>query len=266
MPKTSSETLAQAKPWRLPSVDEQLNQTNNEEAALNTNALKRPKNTWKYEAPEQVEEVKPLTAKDIEAIRATAFQEGIVSGHEEGFEKGHKAGFDKGHQEGLEAGTAQGLEEGKLAAQPSIDEKMSSLAKLLEQLATPVAYIEKETQNELVLLAVALSKAIIKQEVQHNHDILIGAINEGITTLPLAQNSYQIALHADDIELVTKHFGQQHITENNWQLCESGEVSRGGCRIQTESNAVDVSIERRSEQVFSQLLLSQGLVDDPRAS
>lgn len=252
-------TFHEAKLWDLPSV-------NDEQAKLDlaTDAFNRPKNRWKYEAPEQEEEVKPLTAKEIEAIRAAAYQEGLVSGHEEGFNKGHAEGAEQGKLQGLSDGREEGLETGKADAKEQVDEQFSAISTLINNLTSPTQRINEDVKKELVVLAISLAKAIIKTEVLQNPQILNQAISEGIKTLPLNEQCYQISLHADDIALVKNHFGEQFIKDNNWQLIESADLLRGGCNIQTSANIVDVSIERRSEQVFNQLLLNQGLADDPR--
>jgi len=248
-----------AKLWNLPSVDD-------EQAKLDvaTDAFNRPKNRWKFEAPEQEQEVKPLTAQEIEAIRAAAYQEGLLSGHEEGFNKGHSEGLEQGKQQGVKEGREEGLEIGIADAKEKIDEQFLTLSTLIDNITNPTESINNDVKNELVILATNLAKAVIKTDIQQNQKILIQAIGEGIKTLPLNETRYQISLQSEDLAFVKEHFGEQHIIDNNWQLVESTELSRGGCYIQTTANAVDVSIERRSEQVFSQLLLNQGIADDPR--
>ena len=245
--------------WNLPSVDD-------EQAKLDvaTDAFNRPKNRWKYEAPEQEEQINPLTAKEIEAIRAAAYQEGLMSGHEEGFNKGHLEGLEQGKLQGISDGKVEGLAAGKADAKEQIDESFSTISALIDNLTNPAQSINDDVKKELVILAITLAKAIIKAEVLQNPQILTKAISEGIKTLPLNEQCYQISLHVDDIALVKTHFGEQFIIDNNWQLIESADLLRGGCSIHTSANAVDVSIERRSEQVFNQLLLNQGLADDSR--
>jgi flagellar assembly protein FliH len=255
-------TFDEAQLWNLPSVDD-------EQAKLDasTNALNRPKNRWKFEAPEQEqeeEEVKPLTAQEIEAMRAAAYQEGLLSGHEEGFALGKDEGFEKGKEQGLKEGQEEGVAQGLAESKEQVDTQMQNLQKLIDNIQRPSDQINKEVKNELLILTTSLAKAIIKTDVQQNSEILVKAITEGIKTLPLNETNYQITLNPSDIELINEHFGAQHIKDSAWQLIESPDLERGGCHIQTNTNAVDVSIERRSEQVFSQLLLSQGLVDDPR--
>jgi flagellar assembly protein FliH len=253
-------TFEEAKLWNLPSVDD-------EQAKLDgdTDAFNRPKNRWKFEAPDVEEQIKPITAKEIEEIRAAAYQEGLLSGHKEGVTQGHCEGLIQGKEQGINEGNDKGFAAGKAESKEQVDSQMLTLANLIENVKTPTAQINDDVKSELVLLATNLAKAIIKTDVQQNPQILMQAINEGIKTLPVNESHYQITLHPDDIAAATAHFGDQHIQDNKWQLIASSELSRGGCHIHTTVNAVDVSIERRSEQVFTQLLLSQGLVDDPRA-
>jgi flagellar assembly protein FliH len=251
--------FAQAQLWNLPSVDD-------EQAKLDyrTNALNRPKNRWKFEAPEQEEEVKPITAQEIESIRAAAYQEGLLSGQTDGFEKGFKEGLEQGKEQGIKDGHAQGLVDGNAESKAQIDAQMHVLQSLINNVAEPTEQINKEVKNELLILATSLAKAVIKIDVQQNSSILIQAITEGIKTLPLNEVRYQISMHPDDINIVKNHFGDEYVKNAGWQLIESPALAQGGCHIHTASNAVDVSIERRSEQVFNQLLLNQGLIDDPR--
>jgi flagellar assembly protein FliH len=252
-------TFEDAQLWNLPSV-------NDEQAKLEgtTDAFNQPKNRWKFEAPEQEEEIKPLTAKEIEAIRAAAYQEGLAGGHEEGFTKGYDEGLVQGKEKGSKQGTQDGFAAGKSEAQEQVDAQMLTLATLIDTVKNPTQLINNEVKNELIILATSLARAIIKTDVQQNQEILIQAINEGIKTLPVNESQYRITLHPEDIDTAKAHFGEQHIQDSGWQLIESNELARGGCHIHTATNAVDVSIERRSEQVFTQLLLNQGLVDDPR--
>ena len=62
--------LEDAKGWDLPHVDEQDTIDDGK-----TNALNR-RSDWKYEPPEEPEEIKPPTAEEIEAIRQAAYEEG----------------------------------------------------------------------------------------------------------------------------------------------------------------------------------------------
>lgn len=269
MTDTDRDIFEQAKPWDLPTVEDDKHalQAGHEQAlGGRTDALNRPRGQWKYEAPEEEQEIKPLTAQDIEAIRASAYQEGLLSGHQEGFEKGQTEGLAQGLESGKAQGQLEGAEAGKSEAKENIDAQMQTLQSLCEQINEPLAQINDDVKKELLILAVSLAKAVINVEVEQNDKVLLKALDEGIAALPAQEKSYQLELHPDDIAIVHEHFDQETLKEKNWSIKHNHELTRGGCKILTSNNAVDVSIARRCENVFTQLLFNQGVNDDPRAS
>jgi len=255
---TSVLSFNDAKTWDLPSVDPDVESTA-------TNALNKPR-TWKYEPPEEEAEIKPLTAKDIEEIRSAAYEEGLALGKKEGYEDGLEQGKVKGLELGVADGKEQGLAEGMQAGQDQMDELARSWQAIIDQTANPLAQVNGELEKELVILTVKLAKAVINVEVLSQIDVLINAIGEGIKALPMQDSQYQFQMNPIDVAMVKGHFGEQVITENKWKLVENPSIGRGGCEINTQNNSVDMSIERRTADVFSQFLNAQGLTHDPRNS
>lgn len=243
------------KSWDLPYV-EQLADEND----VRTNALNK-RSTWRYEPPEPEEEILPPTAEDLEAIREAArvegFEEGKKAGFEQGKQQGIEAGTLQGHEEGLAAGKSEGLQEG----QATISEQSQIWQQLIEALHHPVDKTYDQAQQELVLLAVSLARSVIDVEVSCNHQVIIEALKKAIHTLPINETKINIRLHPDDIELIRAEFDEAHIEKQQWHLVAAPEMSRGGCDISTENNAVDYSIERRSKDVIETFLMQQGLSD-----
>ncbi|MGJ8678758.1 flagellar assembly protein FliH [Paraglaciecola sp.] len=240
--------------WEFPYVGEDSQQSD----PSVTNAMNR-RSDWKYEPPEEEEEILPPTAEEIEAIRTAAHAEGFAEGKEEGRAQGH----DEGLAEGKEAGFAQGLEEGTAqgfaTGEQQSEENKEAWQSLLESLQSPVAKVDAELEQELVLLAVSLAKSVIRSEVKSNSDLIFQALREGLKALPIQEKFYQVHLNPSDIELIKNHFSADEITQHKWQLIESAELSAGGCEIITQSNAVDVSVERRVKDILDKFLLEQGL-------
>lgn len=260
--------LDKAKKWDLPNVDTQLMQaeladTNTPEA---TDALNRPRGKWKYEAPEVDEDVTPLTATDIEAIRLAAHSEGLKTGHAEGFEQGKQEGLLLGQQEGLEMGKKAGFEQGIESANHEIEAKKSELSGYINDLHSPLKQVDESVQKELVILAINLAKAVVNVEVTQNNEVLLNAINQAIQTLPSEETHYSIIINPEDYPVFLSHFDEETITQNNWRINTNDSIAKGGCKVQTNNHAVDLSIEKRCNDIFSQMLAKQGLSDDPRAS
>ncbi|ALS99029.1 flagellar assembly protein FliH [Lacimicrobium alkaliphilum] len=243
----------QVRSWELPFVEDET-----ETEPDKTNALNRTSG-WKYEPPEVEEEVLPPTAKEIEEIRHNAWQEGFEQGRSEGFDKGHQQGLEQGLAEGTEQGLEQGKSEGLAAGKEQVDERVSAWQQLIEQLVQPVEQVDAQLEKELVQLAVSLARAVIRTEVQTNEKVIFQALSEGLKVLPVQDKGYQIHLHPEDIQLIREHFSEQEIESHHWQLIETPDMTRGGCDIVTQNNAVDVSVERRARQVLDKFLLEQGL-------
>lgn len=249
--------LEEAKAWDLPFVETPETPVEQQK----TNALNR-RSDWKYEPPEEPEEIKPPTAEEIEAIRQAAYEEGLAQGKQTGYEEGKTQGFDEGKTEGFAAGFDEGKAQGLEAGTTTVNQQAQLWQQLADGLSTPLEQVNKDVRQEIVKLAVALSRSVIRTEVKTNQDVILQALSEGLKVLPVEENHYQIHLHPDDIEFVKAHFGEDTIAEHKWQLVATPGLAKGGCDITTKTNAVDVSIERRCRAVLDKFLLDQGLSDD----
>lgn len=242
------------KAWDLPYVED----INKAEDNNTTNAFNH-KPSWKYEPPEEDVEVLPPTAEEIEAIRAAAHAEGFSQGQQEGHAQGYEEGMEKGQEEGMTKGLEEGTTQGLAAGEDQVQQHLTSWTKLIDSIQNPVAKVEQALEKELVLLAVSLAKGVIRSEVKTNTDLIFQALSEGLKALPIQEKHYQIHLHPDDIELVNNHFSPEEITKHRWDFIESPELSAGGCEIVTQSNAVDITVERRVKDIIDKFLLEQGL-------
>lgn len=246
----------QVKAWDLPYIEDEHKLAD----TLSTDALNHRSN-WKYEPPEQnqPEVFTPPTAQEIEAIRAAAQADGFAQGQQEGFAQGEAQGLTEGTAQGLAQGLEEGNAQGLAQGQEQIEQQQILWQQLIQTLHAPVATVEQDLQRELVLLAVSLAKAVIRTEIKTNSDVIFEALSEGLKVLPIQETQYQIHMHPLDIELIKAHFSEQDIEKHKWQLLEAPNLARGGCDIVTQSNAVDVSIERRVRDVLDKFLLEQGL-------
>ena len=251
---TVDEQEDEFKAWDLPYVEDSTQSQDDK----TTNAFNR-KSNWKYEPPEVEVEIFPPTAEEIEAIRAAAHAEGFTQGQQEGHAQGTEVGLVKGHEEGFTKGFEEGTAQGLATGEEQIQQQLKSWISLIESIQSPVANVEQELEKELVLLAVSLAKGVIRSEVKTNTDLIFQALSEGLKALPIQEKHYQIHLHPDDIKLVNNHFSPEEISKHRWDFIESPESSAGGCEIVTQSNAVDITVERRVKDVIDKFLLEQGL-------
>ncbi|MCP4288393.1 MAG: flagellar assembly protein FliH, partial [Gammaproteobacteria bacterium] len=248
--------LEEAKGWELPHVE-----TTDQLDLTRTNALNR-RSDWKYEPPEEPEEILPPTAEEIEAIRQAAYDEGFAEGKQTGFDEGKAEGLEAGKAEGLEQGHQEGLAQGLEDGKAQIEQQTELWQSLVENLHAPLQQADEQVRKEIVKLSVALARSVIRTEVTLSENVILQALSEGLKALPVEETQYKIHLNPEDIALVTEHFGEETIQAKGWTLIDTPALSRGGCDIVTQNNAVDLSIERRCKNVLDKFLLEQGLPDD----
>lgn len=247
---------AQAKPelkddlnvWPLPDVELEIDDSQ-------TNAIgKKP--SWRFEPPEEeeVEEVVPLTAEEIEEIRQAAYQEGFNQGKEEGFETGYQEGKAQGHEEGLATGQQEGFEKGFTDGEQQVNELAGRWQGLVNELHHPMQSVEKNVEQQLLHLVVQLVEAITGHEAKTNQDILFSAITEGMKALPAQENQTQVYLHPEDIKRVESQFGEQFLAEHGWRLLPAPQLMPGSCQIENSTSNIDLSIKSKIKDVLDSFL------------
>jgi len=235
--------------WALPSVEQEVNESEQVTNALN----KKP--TWRYEPPEEPEEeVAPLTAEDIEQIRQAAYEEGFNQGKEEGFATGFEQGQKAGHEEGVKTGHEEGINQGLAEGQTQVTALAEQWQQLVDQLHHPLKVVENNIEQQLIQLTVQLTEAITHHEVSVNHDILLSAINAGIKALPSQEAQTHILLHPDDIKVVEQHFSADDIQQQGWRLLPAPHLTPGSCQIENSTSNIDLSMKTRIREVLESFL------------
>lgn len=256
----------QIKHWHTPDLTADARSQDTRTNALN---MQRPETriTADDEAEEALE-IKPLTADDIEQMRQAAHDEGILQGKEEGFARGYSEGREQGHADGLKQGLAEGKKQGLADGTTEIDTLRAELSVLLDQLQQPLAKIDNRVEQELVQLALAMAKSVINVEVTTNSNVILQALQEAISALPLQTNMMVIKLNPADVARVKQHYGETEIAERGWQLRSEPLVAQGGCLVESNSSSVDRSINQRihsSLEHFLQLAEAAEHTADARA-
>lgn len=156
------------------------------------------------------------TAEELEAIQRQAREEGFSHGREEG------------RREGLE----------KMSAQAQ------RFADLISALGTPFAELDQEVEEQLIALAVAMTRQLVRREVQTDPGYIVQAVREALSVLPAASREIRVHLHPEDAQLVreTLSLAEQ---ERPWQIVDDPVLSRGDCRVCTDSSQIDARLETR---------------------
>ncbi len=178
---------------------------------------------------------RPLTARQIEDVQILAREEA----------------FQLGRQEGLEAGRKE------------IRARVRELESLMQTLARPLEQLDSQIENELVKLALTVAKQLVRRELKTDPGEVLACVREAMVALPLAARNVRLILHPEDASLVREMLALGG-NERGWQIVEDPLLSRGGCKISSDTSQIDASVERRLHTVIANVLGGQRETDvDP---
>lgn len=175
----------------------------------------------------------PLTARQLEALQREAYEEAFERGRQEGDERGYK--------------------EGATRAQNECKPLLASVRGMLETLARPLETLDDEVEENLLALAFACARQIVRRELRSDPGEVIAAVREALAALPMASREVQIHLNRTDLARVREALGGD-AAETPWRLVEAPAISAGGCRVESEFSRIDASVEGRLNAIFAQVL------------
>ncbi|QLF94451.1 flagellar assembly protein FliH [Pseudomonas sp. ABC1] len=177
-----------------------------------------------------IEEVKPLTLEELEAIRQEAYNEGFATGEKDGFH----AGQLRARQE----------------AEAALQKKLASLEQVMEQLLDPIAEQDQALEQGMVKVIEHMVREVVQRELRGDSSQLREVLNGALKLLPMGAQNVRIHVNPQDFEAI-KSLRERH--EEKWRIIEDDSLLPGGCRVETEQSRIDASVETRLEQVIRQL-------------
>jgi flagellar assembly protein FliH len=164
------------------------------------------------------------------------------------------------HKEAFE----QGLAEGREAGHAEVRAQVERLAGMFYDLAKPFDVLDAEVERELLTLAMALARQIVRRELKTDPTQIIGIIREAIAALPVATREVRVQLHPEDAAVVKQHLSPTE-NERAWTIIEDPVMARGGCQITTSTSRIDARLETRLGSILSDLLGTERQATAPRS-
>ncbi len=148
-------------------------------------------------------------------------------------------------QEGYDQGVRDTLEQN----QNEMRQTLSAFRRACQDLVHLHSSILEQSRGDMINLVIALSRKIIGQELATGRDTIAATLQAAVDHA-IASDEYVITLHPDDLAraremepiLIESVRGLKHIV-----LRSSSEITRGGCRLESNTCAVDATIEAQLE-------------------
>lgn len=169
--------------------------------------------------------------------------------------------WDEGYAKGQAAGIAAAEQEIK-RRRDELERRTAQVDALLTALAEPLQQLDDDVETQLVSLAGVIAKHLVRRELRADPTQVIAVVRETVGLLPLAQRNVRVHLHPLDAALVRERLVEPQ-SERAWSLVEDPVMSRGGCRVSTDTAQIDARLEARLATVMNHLL-GDGRLEDSR--
>ncbi|MDR1398770.1 MAG: flagellar assembly protein FliH [Treponema sp.] len=206
-----------------------------QEVKRRTDEAQALKQTAKDEAEKIIANATQKAKETQEAAQLSAINHQNAA-EERGFLEGHEAGFNQGKAE-----VARLTERTQVVLERAQDKRAEILA---------------EAEQQLIDLALLISRKVVKILSENQKDVLIANVSEALKKVK-AKGEVIIRVNTADMKLTTEHtreFIQLLEGTNTIQVQEDTSVDAGGCIIETDFGEIDARISSQMAELEAKIL------------
>jgi len=166
---------------------------------------------------------------------------------------------NRAYQEAYEKGHAAGVAAARAESQKSIDQLKAQAVRfeqVVEALAEPLKDIDAQVEQQLLSLSMLIARQLVRRELMIDPAQVIAIIRETVALLPAAARDVRVHLHPEDAAVVRERLATP-TADRAWSIVEDPVMTRGGCRVSTETANIDARLETRINSAISTLLGDQ---------
>ena len=165
-------------------------------------------------------------------------------------------------KQAYDEGFARGQADGLAAARQASGDGLERIQQILDTLGAPLKELDERIEQELVALALSIARLIVRREIRADPAQVLAAVREAMAALPAAARKVRLHLHPDDAALVREQLRPSE-EGHGWHLVEDPSISRGGCKILTETSQIDATVEARLTAIVAEVLGGERADDQP---
>jgi len=184
-----------------------------------------------------------------------------VSELEEVERRAYEEAFAKGREAGLAAARAESQQ-----ALNQLNAQVQRLESVLGSLSKPLDHVNAEVEQQLLNLTLSVARQLVRRELRIDPTQVIAIIRETVALLPAAARDVRVHMHPEDAAVVRERLATP-TADRAWTIVEDPVMTRGGCRVTTETAQIDARLETRINSVMAAMLgderASRGSEDAP---
>lgn len=163
-----------------------------------------------------------------------------------------RAEAEKIQQRAYHEGFAQGEAAGRKLAMQKIEPVLRALNTLLESLSEERKRVIEQYESDLIKLAFSIALRLIHREIELSQDVIVGIAAAALTKVVKA-NKVKILVSPFDLEILQQHVAEGDVDgewlPSNLKVESDFNITRGGCRVLTDSGEIDATIESQIHQL-----------------
>ena len=167
---------------------------------------------------------------------------------EEVEQRTHKEAYTKGHAAGVAAARAESEK-----ALNQLKTQVAYIDKMVSTIAQPFRDLDSQVEEQLVQLAVTVARQLVRRELRMDPAQVIAIIRETVALLPAATRDVRVHLHPDDATIVREKLATP-TADRAWTIVEDPVMTRGGCRVTTDTAHIDQRLETRIQNIMATIL------------
>ena len=144
------------------------------------------------------------------------------------------------YQEGLRRGETEGYAIGQRNAQQEIER----LRALIDHLQRPLAHLDEEVERMLLDTACAVARRLMLAELSQSPEAIAAIVREALAALPSYVREVRLHLHAEDAAFLGERLLPPPEAQS-FRVVVDAALSRGDCRVLTESTQLDARLDTR---------------------
>jgi len=165
----------------------------------------------------------------------------------------HNQQQQKIRQQAYEKSYAKGYMEGLDKGQKEIREQSQYLRSLMATLSMPLPDLDDQLVDEMVQLCMVVVKQMVRREIKTSPGEVVAVIKEALGSLPDVTGDISLELHPEDAQLIRKTMMKSG-KDTQWRIVEDPLLSRGGCRVKTNTSRIDATVENRLNAIIANIM------------
>lgn len=156
--------------------------------------------------------------------------------------------YSQAQKEGYEQGYLDGMNK----AAEHLAEKEQYLGSILNLLNQPYENLADNVTESIKQLSISIAAHIVRREINHDENTVMAAVNKSLGVLKGVRHHISLYLNPDDVDLVKSMLSVNELTAID--LCADIAITRGGCRVETETSTVDATIESQLNEIAAEII------------